>query len=95
MLFIKELNPELNTQKGSLHQTLYVTLCVNTLLHYHHIFFALYSCLLGILFTFIVGLISFIRDSIMTLSERRNVVAFETFNQDGFKLFNFIAMFYS
>ena len=29
----------------------------------------------------------------MTLSERRNVVAFETFNQDVFKLFNFIAMF--
>ena len=24
----------------------------------------------------------------------RNVVAFETFNQDGFKLFNFIIMFY-
>ena len=28
----------------------------------------------------------------MTLSERRNVVAFETFNQE---LFNFIAVFYS
>ena len=58
--------------------------------------FAFYhACLLGILFTYIVLPISFILDLIMTLSERRNVVAFETFNQDGFKLFNFIAMFYS
>ena len=31
----------------------------------------------------------------MTLSERRNVVAFETFDQEDFKLFNFFAMFYS
>ena len=28
----------------------------------------------------------------MTISERRNAVAFETFNQDGFKLFNFISL---
>ena len=93
MLFIKKLNPELNTQKDFIRA---MTLRVNTyLIALSSPMFARYSCLLGILFTFIVVLTSFILDLIMTLGERRNVVPFETFNQDGFKLFNFIAMFYS
>ena len=34
-LFIKELNPELNTQKDYSRQTLYMTLCANTSLQSH------------------------------------------------------------
>ena len=48
MLFIKELNPQLNTQKDYSRQTLYMTFLANTLLSLH--IFTFYSCLLGILY---------------------------------------------
>lgn len=59
---------------------------MNTLLHYYHIFL-LFICVsqdfFFFFFTFIVVPISFILD-MMLLNEYRNIVTFETFNQDGF-----------
>ena len=48
MLFIKEFNPKLNTQRLHSSQTLYVTLQANILSLSLHIF-TFYSCVLGIL----------------------------------------------
>ena len=49
MLFIKELNPKLNTEKDSIRAKLFMWLCVQIFYHYHYIFSPFYSCLFGIL----------------------------------------------
>ena len=69
MLFIKELNPELNTQKDYSRQTLYMTLRANTLLFaYFHFVIRLLRILLHLYsFSFSFSHV----DLIMTLSERR------------------------
>ena len=41
MLFIKELNPELNTQKDSIRAKLFTWLCVR-IFHYDHVFSLLF-----------------------------------------------------
>ena len=94
MLFIKELNPELNTQKDYIRAKLFTDPLRDSACKCY--FLLLYTYLLGILLTFIfaTNLITF--DLIMTLRKRLNVVTFlKFFNQDGFKFFTFIAMFYS
>ena len=86
MLFIKELNPELNTQRDSIRAKLfYVTLRANTLL-FKYIFTLLFVSPRNS-FTFIFVLISLIIDLIMTLRKRRNVVAFLNFYPSRFLIF--------
>ena len=79
MLFIKELNPELNTV---LKKTLFAPNSLrDSACEYFIIitYFRFYSLSLRNSFTFIFVLVSLIVDLIMTLSERRNVVAFLNF----------------
>ena len=53
MLFIKELNPKLNTQKDSIRTKLFTWLCVRILYHYHYIFSLFYLCLLEVFYIYI------------------------------------------
>ena len=78
MLFIKELNPKLNTQKDSIRAKLFTGLRANILSLSLHIFTFLFVSPRKS-FTFIFVLILLIFDLIMTLSERRNVVSFLNF----------------
>ena len=54
MVFIKELNLKLNTQRDSIRAKLFTGLFVRIFYHYHYIFSLLFdSCLLGILYSYI------------------------------------------
>ena len=74
MLFIKELNRELNSRKDSIRAKLFTCLCVR-MLCYLDIFTLLFVSPRNS-FTFIFVLITLIIDLLLTLSGRRIVVAF-------------------
>ena len=89
MLFIRELNPELNTQKDSIRAKLFTRLCVR-ILCYLHIFTLLFVSPRNS-FTFIFVLISLIIDLIMNdvkrTPKRRRI--FKLITKVAFNFLNF------
>ena len=94
MLFIRELNPELNTQKHSIGTKLFTRLRANTVLHHRDVFFFLLF-FSGHTFIVVPDFIHFWLDNDVKRTSKRRRLFKNFLNQDGFNIFYFIAMFYS